>query len=115
MKYMTPKEFREFGFLQELNRQFLHPLGLALEVAINDDGTERFGAVWDCRDEPEGIYFEQSVISPEKARRVADLSVALAATRMQKLGYVRQPVGNEEANSSKFLKDEDSDADTGSR
>ena len=30
-KYMPIKEFRERGYLQELNRRFLHPLGLALE------------------------------------------------------------------------------------
>ena len=28
------KEFREKGYLQELNRRFLHPLGLALEIII---------------------------------------------------------------------------------
>ena len=33
---MSVKEFRERGFLQELNRLFLHPLGLALEVIIDN-------------------------------------------------------------------------------
>jgi hypothetical protein len=57
-KRMTPKEFRELGYLQELNRQFLHPLGLALEMVIDTDtGAEAFGQVWDYRDDPEGITF----------------------------------------------------------
>lgn len=30
VKYISAKKFREEGFLQEVNRQFLHPLGLAL-------------------------------------------------------------------------------------
>lgn len=29
---MSVHEFRAFGYLQEVNRKFLHPLGLALEV-----------------------------------------------------------------------------------
>lgn len=29
-------EFREFGYLHEINRQLLHPLGLALEVVTDD-------------------------------------------------------------------------------
>jgi hypothetical protein len=52
------KEFREFGYLQELNRQFLHPLGLALEVVVDDEtGEESLGGIWDYRDDPEGIVF----------------------------------------------------------
>lgn len=34
IKYMDVAEFRELGFLQEANRQFFHPLGLALSVAV---------------------------------------------------------------------------------
>lgn len=32
IKYIGIDEFREFGYLQEVNRRFFHPLGLALEV-----------------------------------------------------------------------------------
>jgi hypothetical protein len=46
IKKIDIKEFREKGYLQELNRQFLHPLGLALEITINDDGTEIISGVW---------------------------------------------------------------------
>ena len=45
IKRMSIKEFREKGYLQELNRQFLHPLGLALEIIINEDGSESLGGV----------------------------------------------------------------------
>lgn len=40
IKKIDIKEFRESGYLQELNRTFLHPLGLALEVEIDDKGNE---------------------------------------------------------------------------
>lgn len=57
-KFMNIKEFRESGYLQEVNRQFLHPLGLALTVFIDDEtGEEELGGIWDYREDPEGIYF----------------------------------------------------------
>lgn len=56
---MDIKEFRSKGYLQELNRRFLHPLGLALEVIIDEaNGSETLGGIWDYRDDEEGIYFD---------------------------------------------------------
>lgn len=40
IRYMDMQEFQEGGFLQEANRQFFHPLGLALEWT---DGWKREG------------------------------------------------------------------------
>ena len=59
VKYIDIAEFRRLGFLQEANRQFFHPHGLALEVVVDDDGTERLGGVWDYRDDLEGIIFDR--------------------------------------------------------
>lgn len=36
-KYIDVSEFRKIGYLQEANRLFFHPHGLALEVKIQDD------------------------------------------------------------------------------
>lgn len=58
IKRIDIKEFREKGYLQELNRKFLHPLGLALEIIQENDGTETLGGIWDCRDDEEGIYYD---------------------------------------------------------
>lgn len=69
-KRIDIKEFRALGFLQEANRQFFHPLGLALEVVVEEDGSERLGGVWDYRDDPEGILYSDDQLSAEKARRV---------------------------------------------
>lgn len=35
-KRITAREFRQLGYLQELNRRFLHPLGLALEAQFDN-------------------------------------------------------------------------------
>ena len=72
---MSVKKFRQLGYLQELNRQFLHPLGLAMEVIIDDEtGKERFGQVWDYRDDQEGLFFCKSDIQKpdfqEKSQRI---------------------------------------------
>lgn len=91
-KTMSVKEFREMGYLQELNRQFLHPLGLAIEVILEDDGTERFGQVWDCRDDPEGVIYDPESIEPEKTQRVCLEMVRKFSPRCEALGYVFQPV-----------------------
>jgi len=76
IKYMSIKEFRELGLLQELNRLFLHPCGLALEIVQNEDGTEQFGGVWDYRDDPIGMEFGAGMIDRDKADRVAALQEA---------------------------------------
>jgi hypothetical protein len=90
-KKMSVKEFRELGYLQELNRRFLHPLGLALEIAISADGHERFGKVWDYRDDEEGMIFGPGMIDAEKAKRIYDEQAAKEPVRRARFGYVIQP------------------------
>jgi hypothetical protein len=95
---MSVKEFRSLGLLQELNRLFLHPRGLALEVVVDDEtGDERFGSVWDYRNDPEGMaYAEGMMDTPEavaKAEYVSGLFERIYLTRMVMLGYTFQPVG----------------------
>lgn len=58
IKRIDIKEFREKGYLQELNRRFLHPLGMALEIIIDDNGAEKLGGIWDYREDDEGIYYD---------------------------------------------------------
>lgn len=74
VKRIDIKEFREKGFLQEANRKFFHPLGLALEVIINDEtGEETLGGVWDYREDPEGNFFSDDMIDEKKIEHVKEL------------------------------------------
>lgn len=91
IKKMSVKEFRELGYLQELNRRFLHPLGLALEIVLEKDGTESFGGVWDYRDDPEGMSYADGVIDQDKAKRISDEQAAKEPVRFSRLGYIIQP------------------------
>lgn len=64
-KYMKIKEFIEKGYLQELNRRFLHPLGLALE-AVENNSEFKLNGIIDCRKDKEGIYFDLKNSNPER-------------------------------------------------
>lgn len=100
IKRITPKEFRDQGYLQDVNRRYFHPLGMALEVIIDDDGKVEFGGVWDFRDDPEGIMFHHEDWTREKVD--VDRSIEIKADRANKraarlknLGYVIQPLPEE--------------------
>ena len=60
IKRMDIKAFQNRGYLQEANRLFFHPLGLALTVSRNDkDGSMTLHSIQDSRDDPEGIVFKE--------------------------------------------------------
>jgi hypothetical protein len=79
---------RDLGVLQEVNRCFLHPLGLAL--ASCEDGT--FAIVVDT--DPEGTVFAK--LPPDevarKAQSVAMIRQSIEGPRMAKCGWLIQPL-----------------------
>lgn len=71
MKYIDIKEFKDSGFLQEVNRQFLHPFGMALEVHVKSDGSYELSGIQDFRDDVEGVVFNMdNLIVMENIKRV---------------------------------------------
>lgn len=64
---MDHAEFRDLGFLQEVNRLVLHPCGLAL--AVEPDGTL---SVLDDHADPEGFVFVLGNASDDDKRRFRD-------------------------------------------
>lgn len=89
MKYMELRDFVRLGFLQEANRQFFHPLGLALEVSKGDDGKLSVSGVWDFRSDPEGIFFDE--VDLAKCAEVREERKRHEDARIKKFGYVIQP------------------------
>ena len=92
-KHMPVAEFRKKGYIQEINRRLLHPLGLALEVAVEEDGLERLSGVWDYRDDPEGICYGGS-LTAEQGERAAAIDAEWEARRPAReaaLGYMIEP------------------------
>jgi len=90
---LTVAEFRDAGFLQEANRLFFHPRGLALEVSEQTDEDVVFftGAVWDYRDDPEGVVYGPGIIDPDKIARVADERRRHVDARKELFGSEVQP------------------------
>ena len=110
VKRMNIKEFRKKGYLQEVNRRFLHPLGLALQVIVDSDGSYKLSGILDCRGDKEGIYYDvknsskerkskfkknKDFIDAEFKRRLAD--------RIESLGFDLEPVDENEIEDSKIL------------
>jgi len=92
---MDPQEFRDEGFLQEVNRQFFHPLGLAMAVMV-DYGLDEDGlmsvSIWDERDDPEGWFFAEGEIDDAKAQKVDDLKASKWLLRNKLLGHTGPPL-----------------------
>jgi len=94
IRRLLVKEFRAQGYLQELNRKFLHPLGLALEVIIDPSTEEEyFGGVLDYRQDDYGIVFGMKT-DKEKAERIEKERVTKLGVRKGKFGWGVQPVGS---------------------
>jgi hypothetical protein len=101
MQVVDPQELLTNGLIQELNRQFLHPRGYALQVNFNDDGTPNgdgqtswLTVVVDT--DPEGIAFAD-LSSPEskaKADEVYRMLTERTPARSTSLGWVVQPIGS---------------------
>jgi hypothetical protein len=97
-KYIDIKEFKELGMLQEANRLFFHPLGLALAVTTDEDGRTSLFGIIDVRDDPEGYLYSEAYCQSEKAKenkiRVAELMDEKFAYRLKKYGFTIQPIDN---------------------
>lgn len=92
MKFMPIRDFLDSGYLQEVNRRFFHPLGLALVVEAEDDGTASVSGVWDYRHDPEGIVFSPGEVDPNKAEFIENEETRRRPIRAAALGYWVQPI-----------------------
>lgn len=87
MKELSIDELRDTGLLQEVNRQWFHPLGLALSVVIGSETTKL--EIIDGED-PEGFIFGEGVMEPEKAARFEAFRRERHAPRLAALGFIQQ-------------------------
>jgi len=84
------------GLLFELNRQVLHPLGLALAIWENDDGAiAGFAGLADHREDPEGMLFSEETLRSGLERLRAFGVTAIRAEREKRLGFLVQPLPEE--------------------
>jgi hypothetical protein len=91
-RYLAAADFRTDGYLQEANRLFFHPLGLALEL-LGMEGRTLLN-VWDARSDPEGFCFARPADDLEfvdKANRIASIENDRREARERSLGFWIQP------------------------
>ncbi len=84
--WMNIHEFIELGLLEEINRQFLHPLGLALE-ASGMPGDWKLG-ILDFRHDPEGILF--TTLDREKIAKAQAFIEQQHRRRLETCGFIIQ-------------------------
>lgn len=81
------------GLLFEINRTILHPLGLALEVVLEEDGTMKVGDLWDYRNDPEGMLYDAESFRDGMAKLetfMKEFGTAKLEQRKRELGFVVQ-------------------------
>lgn len=98
--WLSPQELKESGLLQEVNRQFFHPLGLALAVGHDDEtGEWTLAGIHDGRDDPEGYMFDElDDQAVERGHAIVAEQMQRMVIRRERLGYGVQPLadlGNE--------------------
>jgi hypothetical protein len=95
--FLPVKDFRAGGFFQEANRQFFHPLGLALVISTNEQGEEFIAGIWDGRTDAEGFLFPpeylKQAVAAERAKHVEAERLKHAGARDKMFGSSIQPVG----------------------
>ncbi len=92
IKKMNITEFREKGYLQEINRRFLHPLGLALETSIVEYN-EYISGVWDYRDDEEGIYYDIADSDPERIKTFKEKKLFIDNEFERRFQYRKKTLG----------------------
>jgi hypothetical protein len=95
IKFMSIQEFRKLGLLQEVNRQFFHPLGLALSVRRDNISNQwQLCEIWDSRDDPEGFLFSDLSDEESKNNYKSWLNMfnEKKEVRQNHFGFVIQPV-----------------------
>lgn len=97
-RLMDLAAFRDEGYLQEVNRQFFHPLGLALALVTDDSGGgDAKLCVMDERHDAEGWRFvinnaqELRDLMTQRDKILAEVDLR-APTRTKALGYWVQPL-----------------------
>ncbi len=96
LKKMDINEFIDEGYLSEINRRFLHPLGLAMFVSNTDEEPDvwTIGGVYDDREDEEGWRYGESILSEirRKMKNIQSIEKARKPRRRRLLGYWVQPV-----------------------
>jgi hypothetical protein len=88
---MDPVKFKDDGYLQEVNRRFLHILGLSLGFAIGEDGGTQV-VIYDQRNDMQGMIFPDGLLQKRKVDFINAEFEKRSRIRQQAFSFVEQPV-----------------------
>ena len=100
-KYIDIKEFKDKGYLQEVNRRFFHPLGLALEIKIDEYSNCFLGRILCSREEElcfdiKNMDKEYRKIFKNKYKYIESELNNRQLNRIMELGFLIEPIEEKE-------------------
>lgn len=99
LKTINAGEFLlDSGLLFQINRDILHPLGLALAVDMGDE-VKVSNNLWDYREDPEGILYSNGTLidGEQKLKKFYDeFGTEKLNQRFETVGYITQQTVNRE-------------------
>jgi hypothetical protein len=90
--YLGSEEGRALGVVVEINRQLLHPVGLAAEVEMSS--STLLMRIQDRRDDPEGMIYDWTEDRVAKVLAFEAFEASRTQARHAALGYFIQPLPN---------------------
>lgn len=95
-KKLDIQEFRELGYLQEVNRRFFHPLGLAIAISYDENySSYELSGIYDNREDLEGFIFDNAQLKLEKQEFIDNEFKKRANKRIEMFGNIVQPINQE--------------------
>jgi hypothetical protein len=99
IRYLPLSTFVDEGYLQEVNRQFFHPLGLQLCADTDfESGNVTGFQIMDCRDEVNSVWYMFEADEFEHRRKYLNVAKewkTRSDRREAELGYMVEPVPSE--------------------
>jgi len=90
---LSIEEFVNLGLLQEVNRIFFHPRGLALAIGVTSTGEHVIMGVRDHRDSGVGVIFNpDNPVDEEKYKLAEELLINRQTARRERFGWTVEPL-----------------------
>lgn len=96
---LSGDEFRKLGYLQEVNRRFFHPLGLAMAANVDSTGAVVSFSILDDREDKMGFIYDIAKSDDERKERfkrnakfIDDEIEKRSANRIDYLGMTWEPI-----------------------
>lgn len=62
---VSVRELMDEGYIQEMNRVFLHPLGLSMGISSDESGEPVIEGIFDYRGQEKPVAFHKSVVNSD--------------------------------------------------